>query len=792
MPPGRCTVKGTTGGVVLDNASPKLRSDLIVRAETEGAQAVYVIKDPLTGRFFRLRAPEYYLLSRADGVTPLAEAVRLTNERFGIQIPPAMAAAFFEKMERMLFFENPATEQVLSRLGTRSSMGHKSIWLIPLKAFDPDRMVSRWARRLRFLFNPYAVGVATMVMAGAGALAAAQSHVWGAGLPEIFRVTSLPLFVVAVMTLAFVHEFGHALTLKYYGGSVREMGFLLLYFQPAFYCNISDSYLLPGRWPRMVVGLAGLFFQGVATALAIVAWRLLEPGTIIAQFLWVFVAVSLAIFLFNLNPLIKLDGYYILVDWLRLPNLRAKAYAYWRGLLRRWVWGQGDGAHAIGRRERRIFIWYGLLSALFTTALVLWIGYWITQWLHGRWGVAGIVLGWGTVIVLAFALRSTGGTAARADAAAEDRTEEASRRRWLRPVLFWGILALVILALAVIPAERRVGSPCEVEASSRFVVTSPVGGTLETMLIEGADSSAALVEHHARSILQATASDFSVVAYEINVREGERVDRGDTLVLLSSNLYLATLAATEARRDRVTAERNLLLSGPKQDAIKELRAEIQEATATVQNREVELQRMKMMYERNLVAEKDYEKAKTELDVAKAQKQGKNSKLALLISEPKAEELAIKEAELASLEAEIDFLRTQIAASTVLSPITGEAARVERGGILAEVADLDPVRLHLLVHENDIADVRVGAPVSLKVRSLPFDTFRGHVARIADLADTLGEGRRFLVVTELPNPDGRLKPGMSGFAKIDCGQRSLLGLMTRQAVQFFRVEFWSWW
>ncbi len=146
----------------------------------------------------------------------------------------------------------------------------------------------------------------------------------------------------------------------------------------------------------------------------------------------------------------------------------------------------------------------------------------------------------------------------------------------------------------------------------------------------------------------------------------------------------------------------------------------------------------------------------------------------------------------SLEAEIEFLRTQINASTVLSPIAGEVGRVERGGVLVELADLDPVRLHLAVHENDIADVKVDAPVSLKVRSLPFEEFRGRVARISDLADTSGEGRRFLVVTEMPNTDGKLKPGMSGFAKIDCGDRTILSLITRRLVQFFRVEFWSWW
>lgn len=774
----------------LDTARPKLRSDLIVRAEADGTQTAYIVKDPITGRFFRLRAPEYYLLTRADGQVSVAEALALTNERFGIQIPPTMAQAFFEKMDCLLFFENPATEQALSRATSRTAWRKRTLWTIPVASFDPDAIVTRWTRRIRFVFNPYAIGLCLLFMVGAATIVTGQSGVWITNMAGIWRLTSIPLLLAAVMALAFVHEFGHALTLKFYGGATREMGFLLLYFQPCFYCNLSDSYLIPERSARVRIGLAGLFFQGLATAAAVVMWRMLEPGTLIAGFLWVFTAVSLAIFVFNLNPLIKLDGYYILVDWLRIPNLRAKAFAYWRGIGRRWAWGSNAGRPVASARERSVYRWYGVLAALYTVALVGWLGYWFTWWLDDRWGASGIVIGWGLVLAFAASVRSGQAGTAPADASAEAVVKP--KRRWFKPLVFWGLVAIILLVLSIVQWERRVGSPCEVEAGSSFVVTTPTGGTIETMLTEGnSDAGGGMVKRRERSILQATSSDFSVVAYRLGVKEADTVHVGDTLVALTSNLYEANLASAIAKRDQATAERNLLLSGPKKDAVKELRAEIAEAQATVDNRASELERAKMMRDRNLISEEDYQKARTALEVAKAQKQGSNSRLALLISEPKAEELAVKEAELASLEAEITFLREQIAASKITSPIDGIVSRVERGGVLVEVADLDPVRLHLLVHENDIADVRAGASVSLKVRSLPFQTFHGHVAQISDQADTLSSGRRFLVISEMSNASGDLKPGMSGYAKVDCGRRSVLALLTRRLVQFFRVEFWSW-
>lgn len=781
----------------MNDTLPKLRSDLIVHAESDGPQTVYVIKDPLAGRFFRLRAPEYYLLTRADGQTPITDAARQTGERFGVDITPEAAEAFFVRMDRLLFFEGPAVERAAGWL-PRAAKGLRraSIWTIPLTAFDPDRVLARWIGRLRFLFQPPAVAAAFVVMAGATLTATAQTAVWRHGIVELWHLTSIPLLLAAIGVIALVHEFGHALTLKYYGGSVHEMGFLLLYFQPCFYSNISDSYLLPQRRSRLHVGLAGLFFQGLLTALAILAWRLLEPGTLVADFLRVLVAVSLALVLFNFNPLIKLDGYYLLVDWLRIPNLRAKAFAYWRALMGQWLLGRAATAAIAPVRLRRTYRWYGISAALYTAILIGWILYHLTRFVNAQWGGMGVVVMYTLAIAFAFTTSNRQGEdgTVRDTAADRDASKAQHPPRWRRPLFVWGTIIIIVVLLGLIKAERRVGSSCDVEAGSRFRVTSPTGGTLETILLVGgtAQNGRAAASRRERSILQATTSEFSVIAYDLRVREGDSVRAGDTLVMLSSNRYQAQLATTVAEQNRTRAELNLLVSGPKKDAVLELRAGLAEAQAQLENRELELARGQKMWERNLISEAELQAKRADMEKASAQKDAKTSALALLISEPKAEELAVKEAEIAALTAQIDFLRAQIAASTIISPIAGTATRVERSGFLVEVADLDPVRLQLWVDENDIADVQPQAPVTLKVRALPFSQFRGRVAQIASDADTAGTHRCFLITTEIDNPEAILKPGMSGYAKIACGRRPILALLARRIIQFFRVEFWSWW
>jgi hypothetical protein len=767
---------------------PKLRSDLIVSSESEGEKVIYTIKEPITGRFFRLRAPEYYLLSRADGETSPARAAELAKERFGVVIPPEAVAAFFAKMERFLFFEGPALERERPRLSRRTVVGqHRSLGTIRLKAFDPDAFLTSLIRPLRVLFRPLALVAAAVLVLAATLIVLGQSAVWSGSYADLWRLSSLPLLFIGIFVIGFVHEFGHALTLKYYGGSVREMGFLLLYFQPCFYCNLSDAYLLKDRKAKIIVGLAGLLFQAVFTALLIIIWRLIAPGTLLANFLYVTVAFSLAIFLFNFNPLIRLDGYYLLADWLRIANLRAKAFAYWRRLTAEWTLGKVGSGSGPARRERRVFQWYGILAAAYTGVLLGWVLYYVTRFVHSHWGPAGTLTLYAVIFVMAFRTRTTMGESSSSQATTERGTGAPAARRWVKPAILWGGLILIIAALFLIKAERHVGSVCYVEPSARFTVYSSASGTLETELVQGEEQM-----RREKSLLLAVSADFSAVNYVTRVAEGDSVATGDTVLVLSSNLFQANLEQKKSEREQTIAERNLLLSGPKKDQVMALRAEIDEIEAQLENKRVEARRAEQLLERGAIAKDAYDVIQTDVRVLEAQLAAKNSELSLLISDPKAEELAVKDAQIAGLEASIAFLQSQIDASIVRSPIAGSVSQLDHGEVLVEVADTDPVRVELEVHERDIADVQTDFPVSLKVRSLPFDRFSGRVSQIAATADTIDGNPHFRIRTEIANPEGALKPGMTGYAKIACGKRSLASLIFRRFVHFIRVEFWSWW
>lgn len=147
---------------------------------------------------------------------------------------------------------------------------------------------------------------------------------------------------------------------------------MLIYLQPAFYCNVSDAWLFPKKSSRLWVTFAGAHLEVTLWALATVIWRLTEPGTLISHLALVVMASSGIKTLFNLNPLIKLDGYYLLSDYLDVPNLRGRAFGYLGSLMKRILGLPVQGNQEVPARERRIYLLYGLLAGAFS---ILFLGY---------------------------------------------------------------------------------------------------------------------------------------------------------------------------------------------------------------------------------------------------------------------------------------------------------------------------------------------------------------------------------------------------------------------------------
>ena len=122
-----------------------------------------------------------------------------------------------------------------------------------------------------------------------------------------------------------MHEFGHGLSCKHFGGECHEIGVMLLVFTPCLYCNVSDSWMLPNKWHRAAIGAAGMYVELVLASIATFVWWFSQPGPFNYICLSVMFICSVSTVMFNANPLLRYDGYYILSDFLEIPNLRQKA-----------------------------------------------------------------------------------------------------------------------------------------------------------------------------------------------------------------------------------------------------------------------------------------------------------------------------------------------------------------------------------------------------------------------------------------------------------------------------------
>ena len=376
----------------MTTVAPKLRSDLVMSRQG----GFVVVKDPAAGRFFRFGEVDHFVASQFDGSTSVGEIRERTRQKFGAAPTPDVVEGFVATLGRLGLLETMEAGHAASAPQSRRLRG--GLLHLRLSAFDPDPLLERLVGPVRLCFTPYFVGVSLLVILVALAIVIGRRAEIARDLGRLYRVEAVLLAWLAIVVVAAVHEFAHGLTCKYFGGRVREMGFLLVYFQLAFYSNVSDAWLFPEKSKRLWVTLAGPYVELVLWALAVLTWRFTDPDARLNAMALVVVATSGVRFFFNLNPLIKLDGYYLLSDALGIPNLRARAFGYVGDRLAR-LWGSPARARRqASPRERRVYLTYGVLAGSYSAWLLGVIAWALGRLFTGGYRGVGTVLSAGLLV----------------------------------------------------------------------------------------------------------------------------------------------------------------------------------------------------------------------------------------------------------------------------------------------------------------------------------------------------------------------------------------------------------
>lgn len=366
---------------------PALRADLIW-TRPAGAKGAAVLKCTRTDRFYRFGPVEVLILRLLDSATP-AEITAEVEAHTGDSLELVELDAFVSSLAARGLLKDSGVQPVKSPPRPRV---RGSLLYIRFKAFDPEKLLSRLSPRVQFAFTRTFVNIATCLIVAGFLLFLANSDEIGFDMVQLLRPeTLIPAWIVILLS-TIIHEFAHALTCRHFGGRVREMGFMLIFFQPALYANVSDAWLFDEKWKRVWVTFAGGFIDLFVWALAVIAWRFFAPETTAHFVATIVIATAGLRTFFNLNPLIKLDGYYLLSDWLEIPNLRQKAFTYVKSQL------SFDRQHARAvrqshaPRERRILFRYGVLGALFMALFLAFILSRIGGWLVGEFQAWGFLL----------------------------------------------------------------------------------------------------------------------------------------------------------------------------------------------------------------------------------------------------------------------------------------------------------------------------------------------------------------------------------------------------------------
>lgn len=762
------------------------RSDLVSSAsEVDGAR-VYTIKDPIAGNYFRLREPEFWLLNRLDGETSPEKIAQRFRDKFNLDISPEAVEQFVATMDRLLFLESSRAEQATGRadhqpLAKRSLFG--KLLFIKIKGFTPGKFLDTLTRWYRPFHHPFWFAVeAVLILIGLGLLVVNAGH-FAVDLVELWNLGSVVTIVLSLFILLTLHEFAHAVACRRLGGEVREIGFLLMYFQPCFYCDLSDAWLFEKKSQRLQVVWAGPYFQLILLALSVIIWRLTVEGTFINDLAWTLVTVNWINYLFNFNPLIKLDGYYLLSDWLDIPNLRQKAFSYLGNVFKRRVLGWPIERVDVNPRQRRVFLAYGSLALIYSASLLVYIFWLVSRFLLIKTGPLGLMLFLAVVVII---LRSSLVGLARGLATHFRYMKQLFKKPVRLSVYVVLLLVLIVLCVAV-PLPRRVSGNISVQPIAEFTLSYNDFGLLESTTRYGGKTPATR-----SSFIQMASSDMVALNMVPVADDGQKVQRGDTVAMVTSNQITKEIETGRAELDRLTGKLALLQAPPKKEEIAEAEAQVTAARASLDQLLRDLERVRSLVEKNLESADRLETKRSEVAIAEAELSKRISALELLKSPPRPEEVDVIQHEIAKQRAQLSFLTQQAEAQHIVAPFDGLVVSGSEDNCILAVARNNMVEMLIPVSDFDIPLVKPGQRVQVKVRSFPEEIFYGTVVRIPEVANSTEDGNIFPVGAVVDNNKGRLRDGMTGYAKIDTGKTSLAGLALRKLYSVLRVEFWSWW
>ncbi|MFO0819355.1 MAG: hemolysin D [Pirellulales bacterium] len=314
----------------------RMRPDLTARKHRYHGRVFWVVKEPVGLNYFRFHEEEYSILQMLDGRASLDEIKEKFEDEFTPQkITYQDLLQFVGMLHRsgLVISEQAGQGRQLRKRGDQKRRQEllgkfANVFALRFRGIDPDRMLNWLMPKTAWFFSRWFFAIWCVLGLSALLMVGVEFDTFRSRLPAFHEFFSAKNWIWMGLTMATVkvlHEFGHGLSCKKYGGECHEMGAMLLVFTPALYCNVSDSWMLPNKYHRAAIGAAGMYVEVFLASIATFLWWFSEPGLLNHICLSVMFICSVSTVVFNGNPLLRFDGYYILMDLAEIPNLRQKS-----------------------------------------------------------------------------------------------------------------------------------------------------------------------------------------------------------------------------------------------------------------------------------------------------------------------------------------------------------------------------------------------------------------------------------------------------------------------------------
>ncbi len=381
-------------------STPRLRPHVQITRQRYRGRRWHVVHDPTSNQFYRLNPIAFDFVMTLDGRRTVDEAWKVSLSKFADDAPTQNEVI---QLISQLYSANllsvdttPETEQLLTRgrerLKKRIAAQAIGVMYFKLKLFNPDRVLTV----LEPLFRPFinVVGlIAWVVLVAYAAYAITDAGRWPeffSGIDSFLSPSNWGLVLVAFVVTKLWHELGHGVICKRYGGQVPEFGVMLLVLIPSPFVDASACWAFPSKWRRMAVGAGGMLFEWVLASSAALIWLSAEQGSDLKQIAYnVMFTSSVSTVLFNANPLMRFDGYYMLADLLEVPNLAQRSNKMLMYFMQKYVYRLKNLTPPSSLPgEVAILYTYGVLSGLYRVFLF----FSITLYILGKAFALGLLL----------------------------------------------------------------------------------------------------------------------------------------------------------------------------------------------------------------------------------------------------------------------------------------------------------------------------------------------------------------------------------------------------------------